>query len=421
MQKVYNSFEFIGRISLPKETDKFKVYKKDEFSSKWVKESLKLNVKANDSSELVTIEDGYYNKPGYSFEKNGIGKKNEDGSFSKGDKISIAWKDRLNKTVIDKVANNQKFILDLSNNKERYDLRVAIEKLEKNDLLEEEKQDLIDKYETDDIDKLKEKLKEKELLKHEFLSRVDMIKEVKDLVNTSEGTNTIFKISGNIALNEWKGKIYRNFEVKRIEKATDKDKIGLKGNFDIYFNSESLDETLFEDTKKYVVSAWTKSYDSQLKQDIFLPITLIADGSKLDLENEKHVRRLKGLIKPFKDKDDDIIYQTSFEVKFANGSERIEITMDDLEDVYKEYIEDGIMTFEEVKRELGGDKFGDRVKETRLFKPSNLKLFPNGSLETDLSLSDMFTNKEDLSDNTDSSKDNYNEQEEEEDDIDDLL
>lgn len=249
-----------------------------------------------------------------------------------------------------------------------------------------------------------------------------MIAKLKEILNTPEGTNTVFKITGNINYSEWNGKVYRTFQVNKIEKAVKGEKLRLNGQLDLYFNQQSLDESLFEDTKKYYLNAWTKTYDGQLKQEIYVPITLIADGSRLDLTNEKHLKRLEGLVKRFRVTDDETIYQFSYEVKFANGSERVEITMDDLSDIQKEYIEDGIMTFEEAVMDLGGNKFGDRVNETRLFKPAHIKDFPDGAMETDLKLEDFIIEREDDKKTEDIDDETVNEEETPEDDeLDDLI
>ena len=428
MPKIYNTFEFICNLSQPKETEKFKSYEKKEFDSKWVKESLKLNAKIPTSSELITIEDGYYNKKDYSIEKDGEGKKNSDGTYTKGNKIKISWKDRANETLIEKVANYQKFVLDLSNNKERYDVRKAIEKLEDDARSEDDDKyiETIKKYfkiEIEDIKEListfKETLEGLENCKQEFISRVDMIAKLRQLIKTELGTNTVFKITGDIGFSEWNGKVYRTFNVKKIEKALPTDKLKLNGNLDLYFNQQSLNQSLFEDTKKYIVNAWTMTYDSQLKTNIYVPVTLVADGSRLDLTNEKHTKKLEGIIKRFKVEDDEKIYQIAYEVKFANGSERVEITMEDLTETQREYIEDDLMTFEDAVNELGGNKFGDRVNETRLFKPSCLKDFPNGAIETTLEIEDFIIEREKAEDKTiTEDKDTTGDNEE---DIDDLI
>lgn len=419
--KVFNTFEFVGSLEIRKETEKFKPYTKETFGSGWTKEKLMLNVKSDDSSMLVTLEDGYFSQTGYKIKKKGIGTKKEDGTFEKGSDLEIAWKDRLNKSVVDKVANYQKYILDFSNNKERYDLRKTIENIEKIESFpEDEKAEIIKKcnstYETDIIEELKAKLKTLEEMKHEFLSRVDMIEMVRK--EMSKNSNSTFKTTGNIAYSEWNGKVYRTFEVTKIEKALESDKKLLKGQLDLYFNENSLNEEAFEDTKKYYINAFTKSYDSQLKKDIYLPISLVMDASKLDLNNPKHKAKVNMLINPLR-VDGEEFFQLQYIVKFARGSEKKELTIEDLTEFQRQCVEVGLKTFDEIKRELGGNKFGDRVDETRLTS-INIKDFPNGREETDLTIEDMAINREQL----DSSKESVSENDvisEDEEDVEDLI
>lgn len=419
MQKtnIYNTFEFIGRLAIPKETEKFKVHTKNEYDSKWVKEELKLNVRTGENSETILISDGYFNKPNYEFGRKGAKVKQEDGSYKETPDVKVNWKDRKNKSVIDKVAFYQKYVLDLSNNKERYDIKQAIEKL-KDDAVEDKLiEELKTKYsiikdlkETSEmVEILTKELERLEGLKTEYINKVDMIEDLLKLMKTETGTNTIFKITGNINHSEWNGKVYRTLEVKNIEKATEKEakKLRLSGELDIYFTNNSLDESLFETTKKYYLKAYTRTYDSQLKKSIYVPIDLVADGSRLDLNNEKHVKMIEGIANSFRyhaegkeDKDDEKIYQIAFEVKFANGSEKKEIKIDDLTETQRDYVESGIMSLEDVILDMGGSKYGERVREVRLVKPCHVKDFMNGAEETDLTLEDLIIQREEKKEET---------------------
>jgi hypothetical protein len=424
MQKtnIYNTFEFIGRLAMPKETDKFKVHTKTEYDSKWVKEELKLNVRADENSETILISDGYFNKPNYEFTKRCAKEKLEDGTYKEVPDLKVNWNDRKNQTVISKVAFNQKYILDLSNNKERYDLRQAIENLKddavSDDIIKEvkEKFELVRALEDkkDIVATLKEELLRLEGLKTEYLNKTDMVQDLLKLVKTSEGTNTVFKIVGNINFSEWKGKVYKSFDVQRIEKAVDKEskKLRLTGVLDLYFNSTSLNEDTFETSKKYFLNVWTRTYDSQLKKQIYVNISdIVADGSRLDFENPKHVKLIETIANAFRfhiegrtDKDEEKIYQIAFEVKFANGAEKKELTIDDLTETQKDYVESGIITLEDAILELGGDKFGDRIREIRLVKPTHIKEFMNGAEETELTMEDFVIERVDATDKKDTTK-----------------
>ncbi|HGD0580651.1 TPA: hypothetical protein ACH354_002314 [Clostridium perfringens] len=390
MANIYNTFEFVGALTVKRDTDKSKGYEVTKYESGWNKERLLLNVKADDSSQLVEISDMYSTNPGYKLKKKTPKEKQTDGTFKDGSELEIAWKDRNLQSILDKVANWQKYILDFSNNKERYDLRTSIEKLEKNEISED---DVKVKYGTSDISELKEKLTELENMKFEFLNKVDMIAKLRE--ELPKHPNLKFKITGDINFYESmkSHNVGKNFMVKKIEKALDKDKVGLKGDIDIYFNEDSLNEDMFEDTKKYIINGYVKSFDSQLKQDIYLPYPLIVDASRLDMNNPQHKGRVDMLISPFKDCEEDVIYELQYKVKFARGAERKEITLDDLSDWQRMAVESGIEDFEKLKRELGGNTLGDKIDETRTIG-FNLKDFPEGAVATGLQLSEMLVDKQ---------------------------
>ena len=177
MANIYNTFKFVGALTVKKDTDKSKGYEVIKYESGWNKERLLLNVKADDSSQLVEISDMYSTNPGYKLKKKTPKEKQADGTFKDGSELEIAWKDRNLQSILDKVANWQKYILDFSNNKERYDLRTSIEKLEKNEISED---DVKVQYGTADVTELKEKLTELENMKFEFLNKVDMIAKLRE-------------------------------------------------------------------------------------------------------------------------------------------------------------------------------------------------------------------------------------------------
>lgn len=428
MAKVYNTFEFIGALNIKKDTEKSKGYEITNYESGWCKEKLLLNVKADDSSQIVEISDMYSIKPGYKIKKKTPKIKQEDGSYKDGSDIEIAWKDRNNKSVLKKIANWQKFILDFSNNKERYDLRIEIEKIERNELSEEEltklKIELENKYKTSDIEKLKQELRRLEDMKFEFINKIDMIEKLKE--ELPKYPDIKLKISGDINFYESMKthNVGKNFMVKKIEKALEKDKVGLKGDIDIYFTEDSLNEDMFEDSKKYIINGYIKTFDSQLKQDMYLSYPLIVDASRLDMKNPKHKGRIDMLISPLKSCDEDVIYELQYKVKFARGAERKEITLDDLNEWQRNAVEFGLKEFEDLKRELGGNTFGDKVDETRVIG-FNLKDFPEGAIETGLQLSEILIDKQLLlEEQNNRSKGNneiYIDEEKSQEDLEDLL
>jgi hypothetical protein len=73
-----------------------------------------------------------------------------------------------------------------------------------------------------------------------------------------------------------------------------------------------------------------------------------------------------GFKKRFSKAEDGEVKELGVGVDFINGAKSVEITEDMLSDEQREAIEDGMTTFEELKAELGGTAYGDRVTEIRL-------------------------------------------------------
>jgi hypothetical protein len=379
----YNNFNFVCKLGIPQETEKFKPYTKDKYESGWIKETLRVTAKTDESSVLLNFEGGYYEKA-FKITTYGNGTKKADGSFVKGEKIEVAWEDRKKKSILDKVSNNAKITFDLSSNGERYYLTNAIKKLKESTANDEEKIEIQNRFESLDVSILEEKLKELESLKTEFISYVDMIAFLK--TELPKHKEMRFRVTGNVEYSEYNGKTYRRFIPKKIEKSFETKEV-LKGQVDIFFNSSSLDGSIFEDSKKYILNGWTKNYDGQLKKEIYVPTTFIFDASKLDLNKPEHKARVDFLVDDFT-VDDDKIYQLQYEVKFMQGAERKSFTEDDLTDYQKRQIASGQIDFDEIKRRAGGFKLGDRIDETRLVKTNSTE-YPDGRKETELTLDDF--------------------------------
>ena len=90
-------------------------------------------------------------------------------------------------------------------------------------------------------------------------------------------------------------------------------------------------------------------------------------------DNEKKVNGLKR-----KFSIEDGVKHIGLTLKVIEGAERVEITMDMLDEETREDIECGLLDFEAVKRELGGNAFGDRISELRF-----VELTPNKSIAQD--------------------------------------
>lgn len=379
MAKFYNTFEFVGQVAIPKESDKFKPYRELDNNKGWKGRALKLLVKNKGTSQFLEMMEGYMTDGStkvYSFtdaprDKDGRTLKDKDGKFLKGEKKIIAWKDRQDPKVIATVADFKKIIVDLDNPNRRFDMIKKLELLEKGEELSTDQiQECIDRHsyieEDGDIKEfLTTEIEKSKKKKREFITVFDAIEFLNKAV--PQFGEKLFIVKGNVMYKEYQGKISENFEPQSFVLAEEGEKPRFRGNIEMFFNKDSLDESFFAETKKLFINGFVNNYDSKLKKDAKFPKIIIIDGSKVDVENEKQVKRLDFLKKPFVMKGKKY-FSVQVEVNFLNGSEKADITIDQLDDFQKEQIELGFESFEDIKKKMGGNSYGAKIQETKIIK-----------------------------------------------------
>ena len=133
-----NTFEIIGKLSIGKESEKFKPYKVTTYDSGWANKELLFNVIAGDNRHMLKIKGGYYsdgNGKVFSFSKAG---KSDTGEKIKGEKLEISWKDRFKPEILENVAEFKKCVIDLEEYGRRFKLEKALEKFNDGSLTSEE-------------------------------------------------------------------------------------------------------------------------------------------------------------------------------------------------------------------------------------------------------------------------------------------
>ena len=125
---------------------------------------------------------------------------------------------------------------------------------------------------------------------------------------------------------------------------------------DFFFSPDSFDDSQYDETGKTYVNGWVKYYDANVKDSGFMPMTVVVSESG---------KKLSALKRKFTVDGEDEIRTIGLVLKVIDGSERVEITMDMLSDEDKEDIEAGLISFEALKRQLGGSAMGERIQEIR--------------------------------------------------------
>jgi hypothetical protein len=283
-------------------------------------------------------------------------------------KIDVSWSDRFEKSIIDTVADYRKYKVTLASS-DYNDYKI-------------------------------------------FLSESDVVNYL--LENLAEDKRVM--MTGNFKMERYKKDGVYQYIMKympstiRLAKDEEPNKAELRLGF--VFGQDSWDEGRLKDEKKVDISAYFPTYDKELDKTIFLPLQLILNCEKLDLQtpNPQH-KSIFDYVKGCFTKHGKKYMETEWECQIVKSVEQEEVTMDDLSDNEKTQISIGMYTFEEIAKKKQG-AFGARLNELRLLKPTN-KYDGDVNNETEYTDDDFITEvinavetKEDLFGNDETKVDN---------------
>lgn len=358
-----NQFVFYGKIIQAKETTSFHPIDRKNFSSGWTNTTCKFNVLSGTNRIMVTVQGGKW----VDDSRNSIittGQKPEGGG--KRETVTIPWEKRFEKSEIDKVAAFRHYVVDLEDKDARKKLNALVKAFEDGSVTDK----MIEKSGYDTLDDAKEALDKANKRRHVFISAYDFSEYMTKVVASDKIKDKIFRISGNQEISYNNGRFYTNYMVNRVELASDAE-TSTNMVVDFYFADDCVSEN--EDVS--YLNGWSSYYDSSLKKNGFFPISIA-------IRNEKDLKLIK---KKFVVGESEVA-NVGLSVNVIDGADRVEITMDDLDDETKEEIEAGWMTFEEVVRAMGGNKIGERITELRF---AGLNPRKNKVEDTTYSVEDM--------------------------------
>lgn len=349
-------FNFCGKISLPKQSEKFNPIDRRDFRSGWTNTTVKFNCLSGANRVLCMVQGGKW----LNDKKNVIKTfsktvRDENGNLIKGEKIEISWAKRFDEDQIDKVAGHKKFVCDTGDAKMRYKLQDLVNAFENKTATDE----MIEQVGIDNLEDAKEALEKSIAKKRVFLSEWDFAEHIAKVASSDKYKNKMFYIKGNydIQYNEEKQVFYTNYHVNKIYLAPDDAEPETTLNVDFYFGEDAWNDDGYEDTGKCYINGWTNYYDSNVKRTGFKPIVVAVK------EDEKKTAAFKR-----KFNVEDGIKQIGLILRVIDGADRQEITMEMLDDETREDIEAGLLDFESVKREMGGNVVGSRISELRFVK-----------------------------------------------------
>ena len=377
-------FNFTGRISLGKDSEKFHPIERKEFTSKWTNTTVKFNCISGTNRVLCVAQGGKWTED----KKNSVktfSKSTTDanGKVTKGEKIEIPWAKRFDEDQVARVAGFKKFVVDTGDYKMRYKLQDLVKAFENGTVTDEQMKQM----EIDNLDDAKAALEKSQAKRREFIAEWDFAEFVAKLASSDKYKDKLFNISGNyeVQYNSDKNQFYTNYHVNRITLAPEDAEAKTELKVDFYYGEDAWDDSNYEETNKVLVNGWVSYYDSNLKKNGFRDIVVV-----IREENEKKRNALKR-----KFTCEDGIKQIGLTLSVIDGAEVIELTMDMLDDETREDIECGLLDFEDVKRELGGRAIGDRISELRFAELTPKK---NVAQDTVYGVDDMHPAKADVED-----------------------
>lgn len=377
-------FEMIGRLSLPRATDKFEPFSTKKYESGWIRKQLMFNMTCGDNRHMLSVTSGAFDDEHgdvYTYSKATV---DENGNKVKGESLKIPFKDRLTSPKLAEVAEYKKFIVDLEKPGRRYKLEKASEKIkEGTSLTDEELKELGIESETE-VDKELEKSNKR---RHEFISEWDFIDYIFKLIDSDKYKDKKFFIRGNgeYQYSDKTQKVYESYVPNRIYLAADDAEEGSTATMNILFNSESLDDMSVEEKGKYYVSGYMMEYDSNRKQNIPVPVVITIPVPSNDAA-EKIKKRTEAIKHKFM-VEDDTFKEYGAVVNMLNGAQKVEITEDMLTDEQREDLDCGLITMDDIRAELGGNVYGDRIREYQFIKPA--RGFTKGRQDTVYTEDDM--------------------------------
>lgn len=359
------NFEMTGKLSISKETEKFHPYTEKTYPSGWVRKQLLFNVTCGDNRHMLTVTAGAFSDEHgdiYSFTKGGV---DENGNKVKGESIQIPFKERLTSPKLAEIAEFKKFIIDLEQPGRRYKLQNMADKLHEGKELTDEELKAVGLESKDDVVTALEKSNKK---RHEFISEWDYIDFIKKVIGSEKYKDKLFFIRGNgeYQYSDNQQKVYESYIPTRIYLAADDAEPSSTATINIIFNSESLDEMSVEEKGKYYVNGHMMEYDQNRKANIPVPVTIVIPVPEDDEKGKKKAEAFKHKFMV----DDDTYKEYGAIVNMLNGAQKTEITEDMLTDEQREDLDLGIITMDDIRAEIGGNVYGDRIREYQLVKPA---------------------------------------------------
>lgn len=357
------NFKMVGKLQMPKETEKFHPYMEKVSESGWMIKRLRLNVISGTNRHTISLHDLY--------KADGTGtiysRKNASstGEF-KTESFQIPYKDRLKPEVISEVAELSKFVLDLNPKGRLSKLNLLNKAVKDGSGITDEQLKEVGLTDASQIENAYANAVSKRM---EFVTPGDLIDAIRKVVENDTYSDTIFYIRGHIEYSySSDGRIYEEYVPNKFYVSDGSEALISTATYKLLFGKDSLEDNELNCYHFERNVGYNKNRDPENLKNIPVSTTIVIPKPSENAD-EKEKKRFDLLKKKFTVTDDKW-FEVGCEVELIDGSPRKSISYDDLDDDQKETVDLGLMTLDEIRAEMGGSVYGEYVRENRFLKYS---------------------------------------------------
>ena len=380
------NFNMVGKLQMPKETEKFKPYVERTSESGWTTKRLRFTCVSGTNRHSLGL-DALVKADGTNtiYTRRDI----STGGRPQSEPMQVAFKDRLKPDIIASVSNFDKYVLDL-NPVNRMSRLTKLKKLveDGSGITDAQLKEVGLTDASEVISAYEAAIKKRK----EFITSWDMIDALCELLESGEYSDKNFSIKGSAeySYNATTDTTYESFVPKKIYLAPDDEVPTASAVYKLLFNKDSLEDNKVTGYHLERNSNYNKNRDPESLKSIPVQeqITLPTAPENADKKTQK---RCDAIMKKFT-VDDNSWKEVGCDVEMINGSPRVNITYEMLDDDQKDNIDLGLTTLEDIQRELGGAVYGEHIRELRFNKYSYG--YSAGPKDTEFTDKDMQIQKE---------------------------
>lgn len=328
-----NTFKATGILSLAKKTDKNNPYEEITASNPdgWDRRVLRLKLSTDKGTQYLSIR-GF--------------KKHDDSNVLKFSErinnerqtISIPFKKRFEPGEMKKVTRNNLLTIDIEDTPAHRHLLRQISHKENPTTDELESAGVTSKAEAE------EKLTLSYASRKNYLSKWDFAEKVKDLLEQGKFKNLKVTVRGEIQVSYFDERYFVSLEPSSIVTATEEDESTTTSNVLFYYDKDVID--VAQDKNSITLNGFLQYYDSKLKDNSFVPYSILYQINPQDSE-EKKDKRINYISRRFATHGDNVNVMGLL-VENVNYAPKRNLTIEDLSEEEQEAIEMGDTTLEKI-------------------------------------------------------------------------